>query len=501
MIIKNILFVFTAFTFSKIIGAFTSFIIPKLLDPSNYGAWVMLLLIMSYSTIVTFGAIEALMRQYPYFIGMGDVNSAHKIEKSVYGSIIISSVILLICGLICRFIITDPSISNFHAQIRVMFFAAAVSLCSSFFYYRFAAHQEFRYFGLIDALRALLMITIVCLCAWLWGLNGAVYGYLIIESIILLVVVLINNNCIGFLMPIFNIKYILDAIKIGFPITIVWWTINMETSVDRILSSTMIGQIQTGYYGLGISIVGTITMIPRAVNRVLYPKINEIIGSGLGVNYINEYVTKPVRIFGICLPLVIGVLVIGIPPVYKYLFPNYMPGLFSAQILCLGFFFMGIIGNGANYLVAINKLKYLLFIVVASIFINYISAYSLVKLVGMGIEGIAISASIAAFVLATSLWYKVLSLLGYDCKKIYKEIAILYLSFIVMLCLIFTYLNPEIEDCTIGISLIHIAFFTAIYTITILYVPPYKQMSREIFSMIFSKRKNDDKSALLQKTN
>jgi len=87
-----------AASFAKLIGAFTSFLIPRILDPSNFGIWVILLLIISYAPIFALGTVETLLKQLPRYIGEKNPTGAKMVEDSVFSSIMISAATLAVIG-------------------------------------------------------------------------------------------------------------------------------------------------------------------------------------------------------------------------------------------------------------------------------------------------------------------------------------------------------------------------------------------------------------------
>jgi len=300
-----------------------------------------------------------------------------------------------------------------------------------------------------------------------------------------MILVLMSIKYCGNIQTCFVVRNIWEAVKIGFPITIVWWALAFQTSLDRVISSSMLGQTQTGYYGLGISVVGTLLLIPQAIAKVLYPKINEGIGKKLDFKGLSILVVVPVRILSIIIPLISGMLVITLPLIYSHIFPKYKPGLLSAQILMVGFFFVALIGNGVNYLVARNRQNILFILVISSIVINATVAIILIKL-GLGIEGVAIGTCIAAFALATSIWSMVLSNLGYDNKALLKEIFNLYSPFLLAigLILIISCFSPSFIKSTSMLSIAYLCLFIICYLAISLFIPPYKRVSRGLFEFV-----------------
>ncbi len=71
-------------------------------------------------------------------------------------------------------------------------------------------------------------------------------------------------------------------VRIGFPIMVINLFFILLTSVDRVISIAMLGSTITGYYGLGGTIANLVVLIPYGISRVLFPKMNEKLGSALG---------------------------------------------------------------------------------------------------------------------------------------------------------------------------------------------------------------------------
>ena len=55
--LTNIIYFFVAIVLAKFIGGFTTIFLAKILQPADYGVWMTMLLIVSYSPIVCFGTV------------------------------------------------------------------------------------------------------------------------------------------------------------------------------------------------------------------------------------------------------------------------------------------------------------------------------------------------------------------------------------------------------------------------------------------------------------
>jgi len=483
--LKNIFYFLTAIVISKFIGSFTSFFTAKILQPPDFGLWITILLIASYAPILSFGTVETLLKQYPYHVGRGEFDRAREIENGVMGSIILSSGLLFLIGAIAYCILRIKSTELLSSMILAMFITSSMSFFSAFFYHRFAAHQNFKMVSLLETLRAFLSSILVVGFAWFYGLKGAVLGFLFNEIIICSLSAVLNIRHCGMISWNFNLRLIGRLIRIGLPITIIWWIFMIQSSADRVISISLLGKIATGFYGLGVAIVAIITLLPSAVSRVLYPKVSEGVGRQMAGKDMARLVVDPAFALSLTIPLLVGTILIFLPSIYHYIFPRYLPGLASAQILLLGSFFLCLIRTGINYLISIDKQFLLIRHVLISLIFNIVGNITLVKL-GFYIEGIALSTGIAGAMLATLVWKSVFQEMGYSKAEQLKKIVSLYLPFILLLfiLLLMYILFPAYDEDLHFLNVHYIFLFIFLFTTTLYYIFPFRRGTRELCALL-----------------
>jgi O-antigen/teichoic acid export membrane protein len=238
----------------------------------------------------------------------------------------------------------------------------------------------------------------------------------------------------------------------------------------------MLGKQATGYYGLGTSIVSTLILIPMVINRVLYPRVNEEVGKSADYNSLLKYVMIPAQLLSLILPFLIGVIVFIIPDFYHYLFPKYLQGAKSAQMLVLGAYFVCLIRSGVNYLVAIDKQNKVFLFVLVSLLSNIGISIVLVKC-GFNIEGISVSTALSGFIFATLLWISVFRQFGYSRRKQFSELFLLYFPFIILLAISgMMYASSSfVQRYFHGLTnVIFAVLFIIIYCLIAVTVPPLK---------------------------
>jgi O-antigen/teichoic acid export membrane protein len=463
-IIRNILWVSISITVSKGIGMATSFVMPKLLGPDNFGIWVTMLLIVQYAPIACLGTGESLVRMFPYYSARRDFGKTREIENGVFGSVVIASVLFLLLSLLFLFIINVPDFNVVLPLARVMVLAASVSLFSAFFSLRLVAHQNFKMVGFSEILRSIVTFFILVSFTYAWSLEGSAFGYLSSEIIVCTVLAIFSYFACGEIGIKFSPHLLLWLVRVGLPITMVWWVYILQTTAGSLISINLLGKTSTGYLGLGISISSILVLIPDAVNRVLYPRINEEVGKGSDFKTMERIVIMPSLITSFILALSIGIIVLIMPISYYILFERYLPGLLCGQILIFGAFFNCLVRSGANFLIAKDKqyivLKFVLIGLGANISCNIILIQT-----GFGIEGISLGTALSSILVTSMIWISVFRLMGQGKTEQWKSLFNLYSPFLlaIILILILKMVFRGVLVETGPISFLYITLFFALF--------------------------------------
>lgn len=486
--VRHFFYVFVAVVLAKFIGSFTSFFIAKYLSPAEYGTWISLMLIVSYSPIVCFGTIEALVKQYPYYIGKRDFARAREVEEGVLGSVILSGAILVLAGILLLAIVWSGKVSADLMMVGIVVMSASVTFLSAFFYHRFTAHQNFRLLSIVNTTRAISSFCFLVTCSWAWGLRGAMIGYLASEMLVCVISYNLSFKTCGRIKASFNPKLITTLVKIGFPISIVWWIFIIQSSADRLISITFLGAAPTGFYGLGVALISAILLLPQSLGSILYPSVNEKIGANSDPQSIVPLTLIPVRMLSFALPIAIGMLVMLSPVLYHDILPKYSKGLLAGQILIMGSFFLCLINVGANFLIAVNKQKRLLVFALISLTANVL-LNSFFASSGRGIEGIAFGSGFCGAILTTLILQEVFRGLGYSLVESFKQIAIIYFPFLLLVLFIgccYAFNRDLLTYPALSTIWLYIAF-VVLFVCSGFVIPPMQKSAKELYSTIFCK--------------
>lgn len=462
--IKNVSYYLAGMVLSKPLGFILSIVVAKSLGPFDFGSWVTLMLVISYSPIACFGAVETLLKKVPFFLGRNEHANVTEIENAVMGSVVLSAALVLVLALFSPFIVPllfpgiDPLL------VMLMLVTAATSYFSAYFNNRVTAYQDFKVVGAIGFIRSALALLFVGSLSWLWGLRGAVIGYLLHEFFVGLITMIISIRSHGRVGVSYNRDSIISAVKIGFPITLLSWILTLNGTVDRVVLGKMLGPLSVGYYGLGISIVSTLALIPLVVGRVLYPKVNKQFGQTQEHDAIKRLVIEPTFALGVLLANIQLVLLIVMPYLYNSLLPKFQPGLLAGEVLLLGSFYGCLMRNGSNYLIAANQERVFLRYILVTLLFNIGCDVCLVK-AGLGVCGVALGTSLAGLLINVLVWNRVLVSLKFDFAQARRKQFELYLPnlFLVAIVVVINFIYPAIfQKFSIGGVLVGVLLFAVL---------------------------------------
>jgi O-antigen/teichoic acid export membrane protein len=458
------------------LGFIRSFWLARLLGPSDYGAWIFILLLSAYAPILTLGTVETLRKRVPFFNGKGELEKAQEIEKNVFTFVLLVCLLFAVLTPFIPLILIPRGLGRYGLPTRLMLLAVSLSMLSSFYYYRLEAYSRFGSISAIALARSVLTLSLQIAFGSFMGLTGAVLGYLISEIVICVYSVFAGKKLPTRLGLRIDFPAFRMLVRMGLPITIIWWTFMIQTTVDRLVSMAMLGEAATGYYGIGMSITTAYLLLPDAINQVLYPRVNEKYGQTQKAEDLVPLVVDPAKIMSLILPFLSCGFVLCMPLVFLFVVPQYMPGLLAAQILIVGALFSGLTRGGINLLISIDRQRTVLALILGSVILNVAGNILLVKL-GLGIGGIALSTAFSSGCLALSIWYLVFQSIGFSIRKRISSTAELFLP-----ALIFTFLavvSRVLQNVTstsnIFLSLIFIAAQLAIYCGIIFAVSRYRK--------------------------
>lgn len=408
-------------------------IIAKLLGPANYGLWIMLALVLSYSANSHLGTLSALHRNIPFYRGEGNLHKVDTIKKTALGATMFFAIAISFLVLLFSFFARHRYPPLAIAGLR---FISVLIICQTLYTYFdiiFRSHNEFGLASKLIIIYAIGKFTVtVVLVMWIgflgifWGLFAAYMASFIYISILKKFDLRVR----------FDFKETMSLMKIGLPMLLAGIVYSLFTTVDRIIAAKFLGTTELGYYGVGLMVTMVLVFIPLTVSIIMYPKFNEIYGKTKSVTTLKNYVAKSTILLGCVMSVMTGVIYLSLPLGVRIFLPNYLPGLDAARVLTMGAFFLSLFSTSATLLLTINKQNQYLLILFMSFLLKLSMNYFSVA-AGWGIRGIAATTATSYFIFTSIM----LAYAMFQCTKNMLNIIIVfaksYFPFLYLAALLF----------------------------------------------------------------
>ncbi|HKK25990.1 MAG TPA: polysaccharide biosynthesis C-terminal domain-containing protein [Gracilimonas sp.] len=354
----------------------------KILGPSLWGIWYLLNLVIAYRGVFELGITNGMNREVPINLGKNDEKKAENIENIAFTSVQLSAVFTSIILLAASFIVENTDLKNALLCLIPLF------IVSQFYYLLNAslkAHSLFNYVSRKQFIFSFLFPLLAVPLTYKFKLEGFIVAFTL--------ALFISGSYIYNVSPIsysirFDWKEVKNLIRIGFPIMAVGIAYTFLNTADRWIIAVFLEPAELGYYSMAIIVFGGMTLFPRIISMQLYPRMAFDWGKSNSKEKLLHWTWLQTKysIF-LIIPLMGGVLVV-FPWIIRTWLPEYIPGIFSLQIIVFGTIFMPFSVGWGNLLNIIDKQVYYLIIIVSAAILNIILNYILVQ-EGYGIEGVA----------------------------------------------------------------------------------------------------------------
>jgi len=382
---------------SSVINFFVAIVVRRILSPYLMGIYAQLALIFEYAKYCHLGAIDSLDRQIPVYRGGGDEKTAAEaanvgISFSLLASVVCACVIIVF-GIIRRPAI-EPALN--HGLYVISLLVITQIVCS--FYVTLVRTRHL--FGVLSRYVVLLAVSDLFL-KFALGVKFGVVGILLgsVLSLFAGFAYLYRVTGIRFhiAFPV-NIRVLKTLLAIGFPLLMAGFTFMVLKSIDRIMILSFLGKEPMGYYSIAIMMHSFAFQLPNLIYTVLFPRFYERFGRlKENVKELRPLLEGPTLAFSFIFPVIIGIAVILLPLFIRKVLPAYHEGIPAANILLFGTVFLSITNMSGYLLIALKKQARIVFIGVFSIICNILLNLYFIKILKMGITGIALGTGISFF--------------------------------------------------------------------------------------------------------
>jgi O-antigen/teichoic acid export membrane protein len=227
---------------------------------------------------------------------------------------------------------------------------------------------------------------------------------------------------------------------LGFPILAIGILDSFSVSLDRIFLAVKFSKTELGYYALGLMISGVLSIIPGSVASVLYTTMLERFSVNNNPKDVKSLLLTPIRVIWALMVVIVAIVLVVVPVLIKVFIPKYLPSIPVVEILLFGSFFMSCTHLPSQFLISINKQKYILYSqIIVSFLIVSLNMFFLKF--GLGIKGIAIATSIGYLVYGINYTIISLNFVLDSLFEIIKYICWLIIPIFILIILYFTSSN------------------------------------------------------------
>lgn len=415
--------------YALFILSLAGFFILKFLGPELYGVWNVLSILLYSVKFCSFGAIEGMVRQVPFYHGAGDNQRAVQIQQATLTWGVF--VAFLVCGVLCVFPhLYNSSILSFYSD---ELFLAGFAFLSSYIYYfvkkRFESDNNFllvsKYFFISSSLATFLALGLVYFLQ-----VKALLVSVIIRNVLVVTYLLYKRVCT------FRFQLRKDAffevIRVGFPIMVLFLSAYLMTRIDSLIVFFFLGHESAGWYGAASYISIIILYFPECMTVVLFPKAMRTFGAKKTKKSIMDFYLVPLEFLAWGLPVCLSLIFFAVKIPISSLLLEYLPSLPVSRILIMSTFFSSLVFFTNSYLIVLNKQKtFMWYNAVILVFGCFADIFAVEH--GFGMQGVAWATGLVFFVTSIIWVGHILFDFTKDGYVFIRRILLVYIPFFYVL--------------------------------------------------------------------
>ncbi len=369
----------------------------NLLGQNEYGLYTLVGSVVSYLSLLSFGATGAYTRFYMRFRQNGDQHAVGRLNGMFLTIfLIMSAAAIFTGGILVQFApqifgnkLSPAETEKAAVLMRILVFNIALTFPSSVFDSIVSAHEHF-IFQRILSLLTVLFNPLICLPLLLagHGSTAIVIITLILSSIKLVINIwyCIKKLKVQFIFRQFDFSLLNEILVFSSFVFINMIIDQVNWSVDKYILGRVAGTGEVAVYGVGATINSAFIGFSTAISSVFAPKINEIAAAGKNnmMYVLTELFTKIGRVQYIILGLIAsGFVIFGKYFITDiYVTHEYEQSYYTALMLILPAMIPLIQNTGIEIQRALNKHKFRSLVYFAMAIINIIISIPLAKLWG-----------------------------------------------------------------------------------------------------------------------
>ncbi len=469
----------------------------NLLGQSEYGLYTLVASVVSYLSLLSFGATGAYLRFYMRFRESGDKAKIGQLNGMFLTVFLIMSAVALISGcILAQFTpqifgdkLTTDELEKAEVLMYILVFNIAVTFPSSIFDSMVSAHEQFVFQRILNLL-SVIFNPLICLPLLFMG-YGSVAVVLITLFISILKLIINALYCIKKLNAKFNLKdfdfsLLREIVVFSFFLFLNMVIDQVNWSVDKYILGRVSGTNEVAIYGVSATINSIFLQFSTAISSVFAPRVNKIVSENkpFMLKELTSIFTKVGRIQLMALGLVSsGFVFFGKYFITDiYVTKEYETSYYAALFLILPSIIPLIQNVGIEIQRAVNKHKFRSLVYLAMAFINIIISIPLGKRFGsVGTAfGTGLSLVLANGIIMNIYYHKSI---GIDVISFWKSILGVVKGLVIPIILGIIIMNYIIIDSIMEFCL-WIFVYVVIYMISVVLLGTNKDEKSMLLKII-----------------
>lgn len=407
----------------QLISVLRGFVIAWFLGPAMYGVWNIFKTFLETGNYVAAGSSQAVTRELPFNKAQGRDRQNQLISQSTIALVFWVSLPIALLALAFSFM---DSAATYRTPIRIGAFAFVLNALHLYVPNQLKGEKKIFLLALYYIGYALLNAVFGLLLMLVWGISGLLLGMMAANLVLIAWLLYRQHLPFGFALR-WDISR--GLIAIGFPILFVAVAPKLMVSLDKIIVFWLLDSTATGFYSMAAFFSETINYIPLALATVLFPRLMYQKGKGADLSQMGYLYDKPMVLLSWLIPILLGLLILTIGVVIRYLLPEYLPAVPVLQVLLAGLFFTVIWSVPRGLLVVFDKQRIFIVAIPLLLLLGSLMNIAAIKL-GYGITGVAYASVVFYFMVSTLANIYALGILQKSSRQIAITLVQIHLPFV-----------------------------------------------------------------------
>jgi O-antigen/teichoic acid export membrane protein len=395
-ILKDTVLLNIATIVGQVLSILQGLIVMRFLDPTVYGVWLGLTILLTYSTYANLGLEYGLGIRLPYYQGQKNVEREAQLADTAY--VAWTGVALLFAGGVLGYALLAPQPWGIVRWGLVIIVGLTVLEQQIGFLGRWqtTSLKDFSLPSRLFILRGVASFLLVVPLAYFFNVVGVMVGTLLVAGITLVFWEMRTSYRLRWRL---SRNALWEMLRVGFPILLVSLGSVLIETVDRVLILNLLGTASLGYYGVTGLGGGFLYRLLNQAGSAMSPHMAEEMGkSGDSAPAMVKFLIKPTLVFAYIAAALIMALVFALPPIVRLLLPKYVPGLPAFYLFMPGFFFLSIVLTANNILnivlISLKRQRWVVGIQVIAIAVEVACAVLFIH-IGWDIAGVALASTLS----------------------------------------------------------------------------------------------------------